>query len=94
MGPDSLIVAARVAFNDDLGSDKGEDLADAIDRALSEGLPLRARVFIDPTQARQTPPPRAARSRQARCQARVAARARSNREPRSPVWLPDHPNIF
>ena len=62
MGPDSLIVAARVALNDGLGADEAADLADAIDRALSERLPLQANVFIDPTQARQTPPPRAARS--------------------------------
>lgn len=62
MGPDSLIVAAQVALNDELGADEAEDLADAIDRALSERLPLQVHVFIDPTQTRQTPPPGAARS--------------------------------
>jgi cation diffusion facilitator family transporter len=62
MGPDSLIVAARVALNDKLGANEAEDLADAIDRALSERLPLHVHVFIDPTQTRQTPPPTAARS--------------------------------
>jgi cation diffusion facilitator family transporter len=50
MGPDSLIVAARVALNDDLGADQAEDLADEIDRRLSEKLPLQPHVFIDPTQ--------------------------------------------
>jgi cation diffusion facilitator family transporter len=54
MGPDSLIVAARVALNDELGADQTEDLADTIDRSLSEKLPLQLNVFIDPTQTRQT----------------------------------------
>ena len=61
MGPDNLIVAARVALNDELGADEAEDLADAIDRRLSEKLPLQLNVFIDPTQTRQAPPPAAAR---------------------------------
>ena len=51
MGPDSLIVAARVALDDAIGADQTEDLADAIDAALSEKLPLQPHVFIDPTQA-------------------------------------------
>jgi divalent metal cation (Fe/Co/Zn/Cd) transporter len=54
MGPDSLIVAARVALNDEMGADQTEDLADEIDRRLSEKLPLQLNVFIDPTQTRQT----------------------------------------
>jgi divalent metal cation (Fe/Co/Zn/Cd) transporter len=62
MGPDSLIVAARVALNDDLGAGQTEDLADEIDCRLSEKLPLQLNVFIDPTQTRQTPQPEAARS--------------------------------
>ena len=62
MGPDSLIVAARVALNDEMGADQAEDLADEIDRRLSEKLPLQPHVFIDPTQTRQTPQPEAARS--------------------------------
>ena len=62
MGPDSLIVAARVALHDEMGADQAEDLADEIDRRLSEKLPLQPHVFIDPTQTRQTPQPEAARS--------------------------------
>jgi cation diffusion facilitator family transporter len=62
MGPDSLIVAARVALNDEMGADQAEDLADEIDRRLSEKLPLQPHVFIDPTQTRQTPQPEGARS--------------------------------
>lgn len=61
MGPDSLIVAARVALKDELGADETEDLADEVDRRLSEKLPLQLNVFIDPTQTRQAPPPATAR---------------------------------
>jgi len=61
MGPDSLIVAARVALKDELGADEAEDLADEVDRRLSEKLPLQSHVFIDPTQTRQAPPPATAR---------------------------------
>jgi cation diffusion facilitator family transporter len=57
MGPDSIIVAARVALNDEMGADQTEDLADEIDRSLSEKLPLQPNVFIDPTQTRRTPQP-------------------------------------
>ena len=62
MGPDSLIVAARVALKDELGADEAEDLADEVDSRLSEKLPLQLHVFIDPTQTRQAPPPATARS--------------------------------
>jgi cation diffusion facilitator family transporter len=51
MGPDSLIVAARVALRDGIDADEAEDLADEIDRRLSQRLPLRPHVFVDPTQA-------------------------------------------
>ena len=56
MGPDSLIVAARVALNDELNADEAEDLADDLDSRLSEKLPLQPHVFIDPTQTRPAPP--------------------------------------
>jgi divalent metal cation (Fe/Co/Zn/Cd) transporter len=56
MGPDNIIVAARVALNDGLRADQAEDLADEIDRRLSEKLPLTPNVFIDPTQTRRTRP--------------------------------------
>jgi cation diffusion facilitator family transporter len=61
MGPDNLIVAARVALNDELRADETEDLADEVDHRLSEKLPLHLNVFIDPTQTRQAPPPATAR---------------------------------
>jgi cation diffusion facilitator family transporter len=58
MGPDSLIVGARVALNDELVADQAEDLADEVDSRLSGKLPFQLHVFIDPTQTRQTPQPR------------------------------------
>ncbi len=58
MGPDSIIVAARVALNDEMRADQAEDLADEIDRRLSEKLPVKPNVFIDPTQTRHRQPPR------------------------------------
>ncbi len=62
MGPDNIIVAARVALNDEMGADEAEDLADEIDRRLSEKLPIQPNVFIDPTQTRRTSHSEAARS--------------------------------
>ncbi len=50
MGPDHLIVAARVAFNDEISADRAEDVADDIDRRLSDRLAQVPHVFIDPTQ--------------------------------------------
>jgi len=53
VGPDSLIVAARVALGDESSANQVEDLADDIDRRLSERLPVTPYVFIDPTQTTQ-----------------------------------------
>jgi cation diffusion facilitator family transporter len=50
MGPDSLIVAARVAFSDGISADRAEDIAGDIDDRLRDKLPLMPHVFIDPTQ--------------------------------------------
>lgn len=50
MGPDHLIVAARVAFNDEISADRAEDVADDIDRRLAGRLAQVPHVFIDPTQ--------------------------------------------
>jgi len=51
VGPDHLIVAARVAFDDEISADRDEDVADEVDRLLSDRLPLVPHVFLDPTQA-------------------------------------------
>ena len=56
VGPDSLIVAARVALGDESSANQVEDLADDIDRRLSERLPVTPYVFIDPTQSGARPP--------------------------------------
>lgn len=50
LGPDHLIVAARVSLDEDIDGDDAENLADRLDRRLAEILPLTPHVFIDPTQ--------------------------------------------
>jgi cation diffusion facilitator family transporter len=54
LGPDHLIIAARVALDDEISADQAEDLADDIDRRLADRLAPTSHVFVDPTQA----PPR------------------------------------
>jgi cation diffusion facilitator family transporter len=63
LGPDHLIVAARVTLDDKVSADGVENLADDIDKRLRERLPLVPHVFIDPTQQPARPtggPPEAA----------------------------------
>jgi cation diffusion facilitator family transporter len=50
LGPEELIVGAKVAFTDDISADHAEDLADDVDRRLRERLPVVRHVFLDPTQ--------------------------------------------
>jgi len=50
LGPDHLIVAAKVAFDDQISADRAEDVADEVDRRLVERLTLVPHVFLDPTQ--------------------------------------------
>jgi cation diffusion facilitator family transporter len=57
IGPDSLIVAAKIALNDDQSADQTEDLADNIDKKLGEKLTMQVQVYIDPTQTRKSSPP-------------------------------------
>ena len=51
LGPDHLIVAARVDFSGRINADEAEDLASKIDRQLAERLTVTPHVFIDPTTA-------------------------------------------
>ena len=51
LGPEHLIVAARVAFSDGISADRAENVADDIDKRLAERLTLVPHVFLDPTQA-------------------------------------------
>ena len=57
LGPESLIVAARVAFDDGISADQAEDLADSIDGKLARQLQLTTHVFLDPTQLPTREPP-------------------------------------
>jgi cation diffusion facilitator family transporter len=50
MGPESVIVAARVAFSEDISADRAEDIAGDIDRRLRERMSVLPHVFLDPTQ--------------------------------------------
>jgi cation diffusion facilitator family transporter len=50
LGPDHLIVGARVAFSDEISAGDAENLADRIDARLTERLPVEPHVFVDPTQ--------------------------------------------
>jgi cation diffusion facilitator family transporter len=50
LGPDHLLVAARVDFSENISADEAEDLASQIDRQLAERLSVTPHVFIDPTQ--------------------------------------------
>ncbi|WP_119727089.1 cation diffusion facilitator family transporter [Thermomonospora amylolytica] len=50
LGPDELLVAAKVAFADEISADQAEDIADGIDARLRERLPIVRHVFLDPTQ--------------------------------------------
>ncbi len=63
MGPDRLIVAAKVDFSEDISADRAEELADDIDKRLADRLPLVPHVFLDPTSrsATQVPGTRQAR---------------------------------
>src|SRR6266567_668425 len=49
LGPDHLIVAARLSLADGLSANDTEDLADQIDRRLADRVPEVSHVFIDPT---------------------------------------------
>jgi divalent metal cation (Fe/Co/Zn/Cd) transporter len=63
LGPDQLIVATWVAFDDGMSADRAEDVADELDRRLVGRLPQVPHVFLDPTQAS------ASRSRGSTCPA-------------------------
>ena len=51
LGPEHVIVAAKVAFSDEISADRAEDVADQIDNGLADVLPVTPHVFLDPTQA-------------------------------------------
>jgi cation diffusion facilitator family transporter len=49
IGPNALLVAARLDLSDGLDSDQIEELATTLDRELREAVPEVREVFIDPT---------------------------------------------
>ncbi len=56
VGPDSIIVAARVDLSDDTRGGEVENLADDIDRRLADRLPVTPYVFVNPTPGGLQPP--------------------------------------
>jgi cation diffusion facilitator family transporter len=50
LGPDNLLVAAKVDFSGDITGDEAEDLASRIDERLAGRLRVTPHVFIDPTR--------------------------------------------
>ena len=52
VGPESLLVAARVDLEDSLDAARVEELATRIERELREAVPTVREVFLDPTGAR------------------------------------------
>jgi cation diffusion facilitator family transporter len=54
LGPDHLIIGARVDFSDDVSADRAEELAAEIDRSLAEKLPVMPHVFVDPTSRNES----------------------------------------
>jgi hypothetical protein len=49
VGPESLVVAARVDLDDGVDAGRVEELASQIDRELREAVPTVREVFLDPT---------------------------------------------
>ncbi len=50
LGPESVIIAARVAFSNDISADRAEDISGDIDQRLRDRMSIQPHVFIDPTQ--------------------------------------------
>jgi hypothetical protein len=53
VGPQSLLVAARVDLADGVSAQQVEELAGEIDRALRDAVPAVDQVFLDPTGRRE-----------------------------------------
>jgi len=53
LGPESLLVAARLDLAPGLDSDRLEELSSHIDRDLREAVPAVSEVFLDPTPRRE-----------------------------------------
>jgi divalent metal cation (Fe/Co/Zn/Cd) transporter len=53
LGPDRLIIGARVDLSGDLSSEEVEYLADQLDVRLAERMAVTPHVFLDPTHRRR-----------------------------------------
>lgn len=53
IGPESLLVAARVDLRDDIRASEIERLSDTIDREMRQTVPAVSEVFLDATPGRQ-----------------------------------------
>ena len=49
LGPDRLLVGARIDLSDDISAGQAEKIADRIDSRLAEKLAVVPHVFLDPT---------------------------------------------
>jgi hypothetical protein len=52
LGPNALLVAARVNLRDEVPAGRVEQVSTAIDRRLRETVPDVTEVFLDPTAGR------------------------------------------
>lgn len=52
LGPEGLLIAAKVCFDDGIGADRVEELAEDIDQRVAARLAVTPRVFLDPTRSR------------------------------------------
>jgi cation diffusion facilitator family transporter len=55
LGPDQILVAARVAFSDGLSAGEAEEISGEVDRRLQDRISVVRHVFLDPTQRAHEP---------------------------------------
>jgi cation diffusion facilitator family transporter len=55
LGPDELLVAARITFSDELSAGDTERIAGQIDQRLQERVSIVRHVFVDPTRREREP---------------------------------------
>ena len=56
LGPNALLVAARIDLSDDLTPDQVEEVSDRIDERLREVVPDVTEVFLDATRSSRKAP--------------------------------------
>jgi cation diffusion facilitator family transporter len=55
LGPDELLVAARISFDGELSASDAERVADRIDQRLRDSVSIVRHVFVDPTRREREP---------------------------------------